>query len=70
MQAKAFEHFAADNHNSFLKDCSITLVNITWFRTHEKRRVVEKGFENCNSLWVKYFKLLLSPFIHFSEAGV
>ena len=29
MQAKAFEHFAADNHNSFLKDCSITLVNIT-----------------------------------------
>ena len=26
----------------------------------EERRVLEKGFENCNSLWVKYLKLMVS----------
>ena len=27
MQLKLFEHFAVDNHNCFLKQCSITLID-------------------------------------------
>ena len=30
-----------------------------WFRSHKKRRVLEKGFENCSSLWVKYLKMMV-----------
>ena len=29
MQPELFEHFAADNHNCFLNDCSITLIDKT-----------------------------------------
>ena len=29
MQPELFEHFAADNHNCFLTDCSITLIDKT-----------------------------------------
>ena len=29
MQPELFEHFAADNHNHFLTDCSITLIDKT-----------------------------------------
>ena len=29
MQPELFEHFAADNHNCFLTDCSITLIHKT-----------------------------------------
>ena len=29
MQPKLLEHFAADNHNCFLTDCSITLIDKT-----------------------------------------
>ena len=29
MQLELFEHFAADNHNCFLTDCSITLIDKT-----------------------------------------
>ena len=29
MLPELFEHFAVDNHNSFLKDCSITLTDKT-----------------------------------------
>ena len=27
MQPELFEHFAADNHNCFLSDCNITLID-------------------------------------------
>ena len=29
MQAELFEYFAADNHNGFLNDCSITMIDKT-----------------------------------------
>ena len=29
VQPELFEHFAVDNHNSFLNDCSITLIDKT-----------------------------------------
>ena len=29
MQPELFEHFAADNHNCFFPDCSITLIDKT-----------------------------------------
>ena len=29
MQPELLEHFAIDNHNSFLNDCSITLIDKT-----------------------------------------
>ena len=29
MQSELFEHFAADNHNCFLTDCSITMIDKT-----------------------------------------
>ena len=29
MQPELFEHFTADNHNCFLTDCSITLIDKT-----------------------------------------
>ena len=29
MQPEHFEHFAADNHNCLLNDCSITLIDKT-----------------------------------------
>ena len=38
MQPKLFEHFAADNHNCFLNDCSsITLIDKTDGSDHGRR---------------------------------
>ena len=46
MQPELFEHFVADNHNCFLSDCSITLIDKTrCFRSHEKRRVLGNGLK-------------------------
>ena len=55
MQPERFEHFAADNHNQFLTDCSITLIDKTG-GSDPTRKVLEKGFENLSSLWVKYLE--------------
>ena len=45
-QPELFEHFVADNHNCFLSDCSITLIDKTrCFRSHEKRRVLGNGLK-------------------------
>ena len=62
-----FKHFATDDHNCFLTDSSITLIDKKrWFRSHEKRRDMEKDFESCSSLWVKYLKLMVTSarFLH------
>ena len=59
MQPELFEHFAADNHNCFLTDFSITLIDKT-DGSDPTRRVLEKSFENCSSLWVKYLKLMVT----------
>ena len=65
MQPELFEHFAADNHNCFLTDCCITLIDKT-DGSDATRRVLEKGFENCSSLWVKHLKLMVTTacFLH------
>ena len=46
--------FPADNHNFFLNDFSITLIDKTDGSDHTRRK------EHCSSLWVKYFKLMVS----------
>ena len=60
MPPELFKHFAADSHNCFLTDWHYTDWQNWWFKSHEKRRVLEKGFENCSSLWVKYLKLIVT----------
>ena len=58
MQPELLEHFAADNHNCFLSDSSITLIDKT-DGSDPMRRVLEKGFDTL-SWW-----LLLHAFYKF-----
>ena len=47
MQPELLEHFAADNHNCFLTDSSITLIGKTDC-SDPMRRVMEKGFDTLS----------------------
>ena len=61
MYPELFEHFAIDNHNFFLNNCCITLIDKKDSSDpHKKTRLLQKGFENCSSLWAKYFKLTVT----------
>ena len=60
MQPLVLEHFSSNDHNSFLEDCSITLIDKNrWVWSHDKRRIVlEKSTEDCYSLWVEHDRLI------------
>ena len=42
MQLELFEHFHSEEHNGFLQDCSITLIN-RWFRPYKTGRILARG---------------------------
>ena len=72
MQPELFEHYVADNHNCFLNDCSVTLIDKIDGSDPTRREeywrkalttVAPYGLNTLNR-W-----LLLHAFIHFS-AGV
>ena len=65
MQPKLFEHFAADNHNCFLTDCSIRLIDKTDGSYPTRREDYWRKVSKIVAPW-----LLLHTFIHFSEATV
>lgn len=69
-QRELFEHFAIDDRNCFLNNCSITITKTDG--SNPKSRVLKKGFKNWCTLWIKHFRmiLLLRAFIHFSDGGV
>ena len=70
MQPELLEHFALGNHNYFLNGCSIILIDKRdGSDPMRKEEYWEKDFEDCSSLWVKYFRLMVVPiyYTHFPE---
>ena len=46
MQPLVFEHFSSSDHNGFLEDCSISLIEKTGgFDPTRKKGTLEKNFE-------------------------
>ena len=74
MQADLFEHFAFNGHNGVFEDCTITLIDKTDGADATRRGILEKGTENCVTLWVEYCSVEVPyscpAFKHFSEARV
>ena len=50
MQPLAFEHFSSNDHNGFLEDCSISLIDKTDGANPTRRGILEKRFKDCHSL--------------------
>ena len=62
IQPELFEHFTHGNHNCFLNDCSIALIDKRDSQDPTRREEHwEKGFENCCSSWVKCVRLMVAP---------
>lgn len=58
-QRELFEHFAIDDRNCFLNNCSITITKTDG--SNPKSRVLKKGFKNWCTLWIKYFRMIVTP---------
>ena len=59
MQPELFEHFASGNHSCILYDCSIKLIDKPDGSVPKRRK--STGFENCSSLWINFFTLMVTP---------
>ena len=67
MQLEFFEHFADENHNCFFNECSIILIDKTdGSDPNRERKVLERGFENCSFLWVRYSKLMVTSALFYT----
>ena len=79
MQPLVFEHVSSNDHNGFLEDCSISLIEKTdGSDPTRKKGTLEKNFEDFYSIWVEHDRLiilfgqifkLLRGFRYFSSEG-
>ena len=78
MQPLAFEHFSSNDHNGFLEDCSISLIDKTDGANPTRRGILEKRFKDCYSLQVEHDRFIVSfgqiyklmqDFVYFSRGG-
>ena len=74
MHSELFQHFAAYDHNHYVNDCSITLIDKTDSSDPTKREeYCRKVFKSSSSLWIEYFRLISTSahiLIYFSETRV